>query len=59
MLQEEINKLCDKYPDFPQASATVKWNTKSLILYFKKASFDVKELVLQHFELQQKDPTLS
>ena len=59
MLQEEIEKLHNEYQDFPQDSATVKWNTKSFISFFKEKTFDVKELVLQHLKLQQKDDTLS
>ena len=54
MLQGEIDKLRDKYQDPPQASATVKENTKSLISFFKEKTFDVKELVLQHLKIQQK-----
>ena len=45
MLQGEIDKLRDEYQDFPQASATVKWNAKSFILFFKEKTIDVKELV--------------
>ena len=51
MLQGEVNKFRNKYQDFPQASATVKWNTESFISSFKKETFDVKKLVSQHFEL--------
>ena len=51
VLQREINKLCDKYQDFLQASATMKWDTESLISFFKEKTFDIKELVSQHLKL--------
>ena len=59
MLQGEIDKLRDEYQDVPQAFTTVKWDTKSLISPFKDETFDVKELVPKHLELQQKDAILS
>ena len=59
MLQREIDKLRNEYQDLWQASAIVKWNTKSFISSFKEETFNVKELVFQHLKLQQKDATLS
>ena len=52
MLQGEIDKLRDKYQDFPQVSATVKWDTESCISSFKEKTFDVKKQVLQKLKLQ-------
>ena len=50
-LQEEIDKLHNKYQDFLQASTTMKWDIKSLISSFKEKTFDIKELVPQYLEL--------
>ena len=37
----------------------VKWETESLILSFREETFDIKELIPHHLEIQQKDTTLS
>ena len=37
----------------------MKWETESLILSFREETFDIKELILHHLEIQQKDTTLS
>ena len=51
VLQKEIDKFCKKGPNPLQASATVEWNTKSLILSFKEKTFNIKTLVPQHPKL--------
>ena len=58
-LQEEIDKLQEKCQEPFQDSATVKWETESLILSFREETFDIKELIPHHLEMQQKDTTLS
>ena len=58
-LQEEIDKLRGECQEPFQDSATVKWETESLILSFREKTFDIKELIPHHFEIQQKDTTLS
>ena len=58
MLQEEIDKLQEEYQEPLQDSATVKWKTKSLILSFREKTFNIKELIPHHLEIQQKDITL-
>ena len=37
----------------------VKWETESLILSFREETLNIKELILHHLEIQQKDTTLS
>ena len=37
----------------------VKWETESLILSFREETLDIKELILRHLGIQQKDTTLS
>ena len=37
----------------------MKWETESLILSIREETFDIKELILHHLEIQQKDTTLS
>ena len=58
-LQEEIDKLQEECQDSLQDSATVKWETESLILSFREKTLDIKELIPHHLEIQQKDTTLS
>ena len=58
-LQEEINKLREECQEPFQDSATVKWETESLILSFREKAIDIKELISHHLEIQQKDTTQS
>ena len=58
-LQEEIDKLQEECQEPFQDSATVKWKTESFILSFREETFDIKELIPHHLEIQQKDTTLS
>ena len=58
-LQEEIDKLREECQELFQDSATAKWETESLILSFREKTLDIKELILHHLEIQQKDTTLS
>ena len=58
-LQEEIDKLREECQEPFHDSATVKWKTESLISSFRKKTFDIKELIPHHLEIQQKDTTLS
>ena len=58
-LQEEIDKLQKKYQEPLQDSATVKWETESLILSFREETLNIKELIPHHLEIQQKDTILS
>ena len=58
-LQEEIDKLREECQEPLQDSATVKWETESLILSFREKTLDIKELISHHLEIQQKDTTLS
>ena len=37
----------------------VKWETESLISSFREETFNIKELIPHHLEIQQKDTTLS
>ena len=57
-LQEEIDKLREKCQEPLQDSATVKWETESLISSFREETFNIKELIPHHLEIQQKDITL-
>ena len=58
-LQEEIDKLREECQELFQDSATVKWETESLILSFREETLNIKELIPHHREIQQKDTTLS
>ena len=58
-LQEEIDKLREECQEPLQDSATVKWETESLILSFRERTLNIKELIPHHLEIQQKDITLS
>ena len=58
-LQEEIDKLREECQEPFQDFATVKWETESLILSFREETFNIKELIPHHLEIQQKDTTLS
>ena len=58
-LQEEIDKLREECQEPPQDSATVKWETESLILSFREETLNIKELIPHHLEIQQKDTILS
>ena len=58
-LQKEIDKLREECQEPFQDSATVKWETESLILSFREETFNIKELIPHHLEIQQNDTTLS
>ena len=57
-LQEEIDKLQEECQEPLQDSATVKWETESLILSFREETLNIKKLIPHYLEIQQKDSTL-
>ena len=58
-LQEKIDKLQEECQEHFQDSATVKWETESLISSFREETLNIKELIPHYLKIQQIDTTVS